>query len=203
MKLYDSIGPNPQVVRMVLAEKGLEVAKQRVNLREAENRQPPYLAINPMGQMPALELNDGTVLTEITAISEYLDELHPSPPVIGTTALERAETRMWVRRLDLNIIEPMINGYRYGEGLSFFESRIPCIPEASAGLKAQARRWLAWLDGQMAGRAYVVGERFTLADILLYCFTTFAAKVGQPLDPAWTGLAAWQARVKQRPSSAA
>ncbi len=203
MKLYDSVGPNPQVVRMVLAEKGLEVTKQRVNLREAENRQPPYLAINPMGQMPALELNDGTVLTEITAISEYLDELHPSPPVIGTTALERAETRMWVRRLDLNIIEPMINGYRYGEGLSFFESRIPCIPEASAGLKAQARRWLAWLDGQMAGRAYVVGERFTLADILLYCFTTFAAKVGQPLDPAWTGLAAWQARVKERPSSAA
>jgi glutathione S-transferase len=188
---------------MVLAEKGLEVTKQRVNLREAENRQPPYLAINPMGQMPALELDDGTVLTEITAISEYLDELHPSPPVIGTTALERAETRMWVRRLDLNIIEPMINGYRYGEGLSFFESRIPCIPEASAGLKAQARRWLAWLDGQMAGRAYVVGERFTLADILLYCFTTFAAKVGQPLDPAWTGLAAWQARVKERPSSAA
>ncbi len=203
MKLYDSVGPNPQVVRMVLAEKGLEVTKQRVNLREAENRQPPYLAINPMGQMPALELDDGTVLTEITAISEYLDELHPSPPVIGTTALERAETRMWVRRLDLNIIEPMINGYRYGEGLSFFESRIPCIPEASAGLKAQARRWLAWLDGQMAGRAYVVGERFTLADILLYCFTTFAAKVGQPLDPAWTGLAAWQARVKERPSSAA
>jgi glutathione S-transferase len=203
MKLYDSIGPNPQVVRMVLAEKGLEVAKQRVNLREAENRQPPYLAINPMGQMPALELDDGTVLTEITAISEYLEELHPSPPVIGTTALERAETRMWVRRLDLNIIEPMINGYRYGEGLSFFESRMPCIPEASPGLKAQARRWLAWLDGQMAGRTYVVGERFTLADILLYCFTTFAAKVGQPLDPAWAELAAWQARVKERPSSAA
>ena len=203
MKLYDSVGPNPQAVRMVLAEKGVEVAKQRVNLRDGENRREAYLSINPMGQMPALELDDGTILTEITAIAEYLDELHPNPPLIGTNAVERAQTRMWMRRLDLNILEPMGMGFRYGEGLAMFERRIPCVPEASIGLKAVARHWLGWLDGQMAGRDYIVGARFTVADILMFCFAGFGNKVGQPLDPAWQSLAAWYARVAERPSAKA
>ena len=203
MKLYDSVGPNPHVVRMVLAEKGLDVAKQRVDLRGGENRRPAYLRLNPIGQLPALELDDGSVLTEITAIAEYVEELQPDPALIGATAMERAQTRMWVRRLDLNIIEPMTNGFRWGEGIELFQDRIPCIPEASPGLKAIARKWLGWLDGDMAGRGWVAGERFTLADVMLFCFTRFAGKVGQPLDPAWTALAAWQARVAARPSAAA
>ncbi len=203
MKLYDSVGPNPQVVRMVLAEKGVEVTKQRVNLRDGENRREPYLKINPMGQMPALELDDGTVLTEITAIAEYLDEIHPSPALIGADPVERAQTRMWMRRLDLNIVEPMVTAFRYGEGLAMFESRVPCIPEAASGLKSVARHWLGWLDGQMADRDYIVGERFTLADILLFCFVGFGSKVGQPLDPAWQSLARWQARIGERPSAKA
>ena len=204
MKLYDSVGPNPHVVRMVLAEKGLEVTKQRVDLRGGENRREPYTAtINPMGQLPALELNDGTMLTEITAISEYLDETHPEPPLLGVTPEQRAETRMWVRRLDLNIIEPMANGFRYSDGLPLFKDRIRCIPEAAPALKEIARHWLGWLDGAMADQPYVVGERFTLADIMLYCFTTFGAKIGQPLDPAWTALARWHARVGERASATA
>ena len=202
MKLYDSIGPNPQCIRIVLREKGVTLPKQRINLRDAENRQPPYLAINPMGQMPALELDDGTVLTEITAIAEYLEELYPNPPLIGVTPEQRAQTRMWVRRLDLNIFEPLTAGYRYGEGLAMFQDRTLCIPEASAGMKAQARHWLQWLDGQLAGRATVTGDRFTLADIMLYCFMTFAAIVGQPPDPAWRNLARWHAETAQRPSIA-
>ena len=201
MKLYDSVGPNPRVVRMVLAEKGVVVETSRVDLRGGENRRKPYLATNPLGQLPALQLDDGTILTEITAIAEYLDELHPEPPLLGTTPEQRAETRMWVRRLDLNIIEPMANGYRYSDGLPLFKDRIRCIPEAAPALKAIAHHWLGWLDGQMAGRSYVVGERFTLADVLLFCFTEFGGKIGQPLDPAWSDLAAWSKRVEERPSS--
>ncbi len=203
MKLYDSVGPNPHVVRMVLAEKGLTLPTHRVDLRRGENRQAPYLAINPLGQLPVLELDGGERLTEITAIAEYIDETHPAPPLIGQTAWERGQTRMWVRRLDLNIVEPLIHGYRFSEGLSFFQDRIRTIPEAADGLKATARQWLGWLDGQMAGREWVVGDRFTLADVMLFCFTRFGAKVGQPLDPEWTQLAAWFARVQARPSAAA
>ena len=203
MKLYDSIGPNPQFVRIVLAEKGVEIPKERVNVRDGENRQEAYLARNPLGQTPALELDDGAMLTEITAIAEYIDEMHPTPPLVGTTAEERAETRMWMRRIDLNIVEHMLHGFQYGEGLKMFENRIPCVPEASAGLKAVARHWLGWLDGQMAGREYVVGERFTLADILLFCVVSFGSKVGQPLDPALQSLAAWYTRVGERPSAKA
>src|SRR6266702_131754 len=101
MKLYDSIGPNPRIVRMFMAEKGIEMPK------------------------PTLELDDGRYLSEITAICEYLEEKEPTPPLIGATAEERAECRMWARRVDLNICEPLANGYRFGEGLKFFEKRIP------------------------------------------------------------------------------
>ena len=203
MKLYDSVGPNPHVVRMVLAEKGITVDKQRVNLREAENRQDAYKALNPTGQLPCLQLDDGTVLSEITAISEYLDEIHPDPPLLGTTPVERAETRMWVRRMDLNIFEPMLKAYQFGDGQPTFKDRVRTIPEAAAGLKLIAHDWLGWLDGQMTGRTYVAGERFTLADVMLFCFTGFGAKVSQPLDPAWTNLAAWRSRVAERPSTKA
>ena len=203
MKLYDSVGPNPHVVRMVLAEKGIAVEKQRVDLRGGENRREPYLELNPMGQLPMLELDDGTRLTEITAISEYLDEIQPDPPLLGTTPEQRAETRMWVRRIDLNIVEPMANGYRFSDGLPLFKDRIRCIPEAAPALKETARRRLEWLDGQMAGRSYVAGERFTLADVLLFCFTLFGDKVGQGLNPAWANLIAWRERVAARPSAGA
>ena len=115
--LYDSIGPNPRVVRIFMAERGIELPKTTVDLRGGENRQPPYLAKNPVGQMPCLELDDGSVIAEITAICEYLDEVTPGASLIGTTPLERAETRMWTRRIDLNIVEPMLNGFRFAEGL--------------------------------------------------------------------------------------
>ncbi len=203
MKLYDSVGPNPHVVRMVLAEKGLSVPTQRVDIRTGDNRREPFLSISPLGQLPVLELDGGERLTEITAIAEYIDETHPDPPLMGTTALQRGQTRMWVRRLDLNVLVPLLDGYRYGEGQDFFKGRIRLIPEASAALVANARDGLAWLDGQMAGRDWIVGERFTLADILLFCFTRFAGKVGQPLDPAFTALTAWYARVAARPSARA
>src|ERR1700709_1729350 len=152
MKLYDSVGPNPHLVRMFMAEKGIAIPAQTVDLRGGENRQPEHLKRNPMGQMPTLELDDGSYLAEITAICEYLEEKNPTPAMIGATPEERAECRMWTRRVDLNICEPLANGYRFGEALKFFEKRIPTAPEASPGLKMIAANRLQWLHQQMAGK---------------------------------------------------
>jgi glutathione S-transferase len=203
MKLYNSIGPNPKVVRMFMAEKGIELPKVEVDLMGNENRQSDYLKKNPHGQCPALELDNGEYLSEITVICEYLDEKKPGGDLIGTTPEQRGETRMWTRRVDLNICEPMANGFRYGEGIKLFQNRIKVVPEASAGLKAVAADRLAWLDKQMEGKKYIAGDRFSLADILLFCFVEFFAGVGQPLNPDLKNVGAWFERVKARPSAAA
>ena len=203
MKFYNSIGPNPQVVKMFMAEKGLDIPRVEVNLMAGENRQQPYLEKNPAGQLPALELDDGVVLSEILPICEYLEDVHPAKPLIGTNAEERAVTRMWTRRVDLNICEPMANGFRFSQGLGLFKDRIRCIPQAADDLKMVAKEKLAWVDGLIAGHEWIVCDRFTLADILLYSFLDFGAQVGQPLDPANANLTAWQARVAARPSAAA
>jgi glutathione S-transferase len=185
---------------MFMAEKGIDMPRQAVDLRKGENREAEHLKRNPHGQMPTLELNDGSYLSEITAICEYLEEKYPAPPMIGATPEARAECRMWTRRVDLNICEPLANGYRFGEALRFFQKRIPVAPDASPGLKMIAANRLQWLDGQIAGKDYLCGKRFTLADILLYCWVDFGGEVGQPLDPANSNIAAWFARVAERPS---
>jgi glutathione S-transferase len=203
MKFYNSIGPNPRVVRMFMAEKGIAVPQVEVDLMRGDNRREPYLAKNPHGQMPALELEDGSTVCEITAICEYLEEKNPNPPLIGKTPEEKAETRMWTRRVDLNICEPMANGFRYSQGLPLFKDRIVTVPEAADGLKKIARNRIEWLEAQMADREFLAGKRFTLADILLFAFIDFGGQVGQPLDPANKNLAGWFARVKERPSATA
>jgi len=203
VQFYNSIGPNPKTVRMFMAEKGVELPKVKVDLMGGENRKEPYLAKNPAGQTPALELDDGSVLTEITAICEYLDEVSPGPSLIGSTPEERANTRMWVRRIDLNIVEPMAQGFRYAEGLPLFQSRMRCIPQAAADLKEIAKEKLAWLDGLIAGRSFICGDKLTLADILLFAFLEFGATVGQPVDPGLANVTAWFGRMKARPSATA
>lgn len=206
MLLLDSIGPNPKVVRMFIQERGISgIPVETIDLRRGENRQEPYLAKNPTGGLPTLQLDDGSYLSEITAICEYLDETAPGPSLIGATAQERAETRMWTRRIDLGIVEPMTQAYRYGEAHAFFSRRMRCIPQASDDLKALAREKLAWLDGQVGGRAFIGGDKLTLADIMLFAFMQFGATkgVGQPLDPANANLTAWYARMAERPSASA
>ena len=200
MQLYDSIGPNPRVVRMFLAEKGLTVPVQTVDLAAGENREPAHLARNPHGQMPTLQLDDGSHISETVAICEYIEDLHPSPPLIGTTAEQRAEARMWRQRIDLNICQHIANAYRFSKGLKRFESRIVCVPEAAEGLKRIIADRLGWLDGQIAGKEFICGDRFTFADIKLYCWLDFAGKVEQPMDPANANIAAWFARVGKRDS---
>jgi glutathione S-transferase len=203
MLLYDSIGPNPKVVRMFIAERGITgIPAQTIDLMAGENRQPAYLAKNPTGGLPALELDDASVLTEITAICEYLDEITPTgTSLIGTNAQERGETRMWARRIDLGIVEPLTAGFRYAEGLKMFATRMHCIPQAADDLKAMAKEKLAWLNGQIAGRTFICGDRLTLADIMLFAFLQFGAGVRQKLDPANTTIAAWYGRMAGRPSA--
>jgi glutathione S-transferase len=204
MKFYNSIGPNPRVVRMFMAEKGIDVPKVEIDLRAGENRREPYTKLNPAGQMPALELDDGTVLAEVTAICEYLDEIKKdTPSLIGDSPAERAATRMWTRRVDLNIVEPALNGFRFAEGIKLFQNRVRCIPEAAEGLKATAQDKLAWLEGQMSGKSFIAGNKVSLADVFLFPMVDFLKTVGQPIDPAHKNLTAWFERMKARPSAAA
>jgi glutathione S-transferase len=205
MLFYDSIGPNPKVVRVFMNERGISgIPTETIDLRGGDNRKEPYLSKNPSGQCPALALDNGLVLAEITAICEYLDEIGPpGKTLIGHTPEERAETRMWVRRIDLNILEPMANGFRFSDGLRLFQNRIHCIPQAADDLKATAQEKLTWLDGLMAGKTFICGDRLTLADILLFTFLDFFAGIKQSLNENNKNILTWYGRMKERPSAAA
>lgn len=203
MKLHNSVGPNPKVVRMFMAERGLEISLEEVDLMGGENRQEAYLKINPAGQLPALELDNGDVITEITAICEYLDEKEGSSSLIGTSAEERGETRMWVRRIDHGVMENLANGFRYSDGAALFKDRMRLIPQAADDLKTLAQEKITWLDGLMEGKQYICGDRFSLADIVLYVFLEFGAQVGQALNADNKNIMAWYDRVKERPSASA
>ena len=201
MRLFTSLGPNPRVVNMYLAEKGIDIPKVQVDVMGAENRREDYLKRNPHGQTPTLELDDGRYISEIFAICEYLEEKFPLPALIGSTPEERAECRMWARRVDLNICEPLTNGHRFSTGLALFKERMVTVPEAADGLKRMAQDRLRWLDSQMGGREYLCGARFTLADIHLFSFVSFGATRGQPLNPEFRNLEFWFNRMSARPSA--
>ncbi len=203
MKLHNSIGPNPRVVRMFAAEKGIALTLSEVDIIAGENRRRPFLSINPAGGTPVLILESGEALAETTAICEYLEENQPTPALIGATALARARTRMWTRRIDLHVVQPMTQGFRSAEGLPMFKDRTHCLPQAADDLKATAREGLAWLEGLLGERPFITGDAPSLADIVLFSFVEFGALVGQGLDPANTRLAAWHARMAKRESAAA
>lgn len=201
MLFFDALSPAPRTVRMFLLEKGLTLPLRQVDVFTGENRQAPYLVHNPAGQTPALLLDDGVCLTESVAIMEYLEETCPDPVLIGATAEQRALTRQWQRRVELNITENIHNAYHYAEGLPRFRDRIPVVPEAAAGLKRVAQDRISWLDGMLSGRTWIVGERFTIADIWLYVWLDFAVSVAQPFDPGLRNIGPWFARVAARPSA--
>lgn len=203
MKLLNAFGPNPRMVRMFLVEKGIELESDFVDILAAENRDEPYVSRNPAGQVPALELDDGSVLAETVAICEYLEELHPDPVLIGSDARQRAQTRMWVRRVELNATEYLYSGFRFSAGLGLFKNRIRCLPDAADGFKAKGQDGLRWLDGLIAGRDWIAGERMSLADLILYCCVDFVSNIDQPLPPELHNLSDWFERMHARPSAAA
>ncbi len=202
MKLYQSIGPNPRVVTMFIAEKGISIHRYFLDIQKGENRTPEFLKLNPSGGTPFLALSNGQRISESLAICEYLDETQDGPKLVGATPEERAETRMLARRLDQAIVVPMTNGFRSAEGLKMFETRMLCVPEAAEGNKAYARDGMAQVNMLLEGNAYLAGDRFSLTDILLFCWLDFGQMVGQPIPDACANLKAWHARVAARPSAA-
>jgi glutathione S-transferase len=201
-RLYDSFGMNPRTLRFFMLEKGIDLPRREVDILSAENRQPDYLRLNPAGQMPALELADGTVISEVPVICELLEELHPEPSLIGRTSLERAITRMWWRRVEINIALPMVQGFYYSDALELFQTRFRCLPEAANGLKERARDGMRWIDGLIEGD-WLAGNRFTAADICLYCYIDQLCEIGQPIPEECTTLKRWFDRVGSRPAAEA
>ena len=203
MKLFNSMGPNPHVVRMFIAEMGIDIETIEIDLMGGENRQNSYLKKNPSGQLPALQLDDGSFLAEITVICEYLDEINGHTDLIGTNPQERAETKMWTRRIDLQILEPLTNGFRYAEGYDLFKDRLHLIPEAANDLKAIAQERLTWLDNQLEGKEFICGDRFSLADIMFYCFLHFGSTVGQSINQDNTNIVSLYEKIGMRESASA
>jgi len=202
MKLYDSaMAPNPRRVRIFLAEKGIEVPIVPVDIGKAENRKPEFLARNPMGGVPVLELDDGTCIAESVAICRYFEELHPEPPLMGTDARDRAIVEMWNRRMELEVAMPAMQSFRNTH--DFFKGRIPQVPEYGAVSKAAAIKRLEWLDQELAGRDFIAGDRFTIADITALVGIDFGRVTGIRILPEQKHLQRWHEQVSARPSAKA
>lgn len=202
MRLYDSkMAPNPRRVRIFLAEKGIEVPTVQVDLAKAENRQPPYLAKNPMGGVPVLELDDGACIAETVAICRYFERLQPDPPLMGVGPQGEAVVEMWQRRMELEIAFPIMQVFRNTH--DFFKGRIPQVPEWGAVCRAQALKRLEWLDRELADRPFVAGDAYTIADITALCGIDFGRPTGIRLAPEWKHLARWHETVSARPSARA
>jgi glutathione S-transferase len=202
MKLYDStLAPNPRRVRVFLAEKGITVPTVQLDIGKAENREAPYLAKNPLGGVPALELDDGTVIAESVAICRYFEEIQPNPPLMGTDAKDRAIVEMWSRRTELEVARPIMQTFQNTH--AFFKGRIPQVPEYGEVCRAHATKRLEWLDAELAGREFIAGPRYTIADITLLIGIDFGRVVKIGIRPEQKHLARWYEAVSSRPSAKA
>ncbi|WP_350333683.1 glutathione S-transferase family protein [Coralliovum pocilloporae] len=201
MKLYDSaFAPNPRRVRVFLAEKGLEIPRVVLDIGAKDHKQSDYAGVNPFQQVPALELDDGTVLTETMAICRYLEELHPEPNLFGHTALERAQIEMWNRRLELIFFAQVAHTFRHAHP-AMAELEIPQIPEWSAVNRERLGQTLHLLDRELADRPFITGERFTIADITGYCALLFMKPARIEIPDTCPNVSAWFDRLKQRPGA--
>ena len=202
MKVYDFVGaPNPKKVRVYLAEKGLEVEAVPVNIVSGENRTPEFLKKNPLGGLPVLELDDGSHLSESLAIMEYLEDLHPQPPMIGTTPRERARTRELERICDLGVLGG-IAGY-FQNTHPFMAQRFKQSPDAAENAKARIATGLKVLDAAIGSKPFVAGERPSIADCTLLAALEFAEFAQAPIDPGCKNVARWYKAFKERPSAQA
>jgi glutathione S-transferase len=202
VKLYDSkAAPNPRRVRIFLAEKGVELPTVQVDLAKAENRAAAFLARNPFGGVPVLELDDGTHIAESVAICRYVERLHPAPPLLGSDPKDEALVEMWQRRMELDLFNQVTGSFRNTH--DFFKGRIEQVPEYGAVCKRAAEKRLAWLDGELAGRPFVAGERYTIADITALCAIDFGRVTGIRIQPDQKHLQRWHEAVSSRPSAKA
>jgi glutathione S-transferase len=202
MKLYDFVGaPNPKRVRVYLAEKGLEVPTEQVNIVSGDNRKPEFLAKNPMGGLPVLQLDDGTYLSESLAIIEYLEDLNPTPPMIGTTPAERGRVRSLERIAELSVLGRVAQVFQNSH--PFFAGRIKQSPDAAENGRNMLKGALRILDKMVGKGPFVAGARPTIADCTLYAAFDFAQFAGVPIDPECDNLQKWYAGFKERPSAGA
>ena len=202
MKLYDlPPSPNARRVRIFIAEKGLEIPAVAVDMTKGENKTPDYLAKNSLGKMPMLELDDGTCITESAAICRYLEDIHPEPPLLGLNAVERAQVEMWNRRMELEILLPSINVFAHTHEM--WKGVWTQIPEWGELCRENALARLEWLDGEIAGREYVVNDTYTVADITLQCALVLGKAVGVRVPENLSNVNAWFERVAPRPTARA
>lgn len=210
MKLYD-FGPatNGQRVRMFLAEKGLEIPRVEVNVREGALFEEPYRSMNPFAVVPFLELDDGTCIGESVAICRYLEELHPEPPLFGRDARERAIVEMWNRRVELDGFMPIVHAARNANPL--FAGRVvpgtrndlPQRPEIVARGKEMLAILLGRLDAQLANHPFIAGDAFSIADITGHFTILTAARVEMAIPETCPHVARWHREIAARPSATA
>jgi glutathione S-transferase len=203
MKLYDNASaPNPRRVRIFLAEKGIEVPTVQVDIgKKAENRRPEFLAKNPLGGVPILELDDGTTIAESVAICRYFEETQPEPALMGTDARDRGIVEMWNRRMEYEIALPAMQSFRNTH--DFFKGRIPQVPEFGEVSKAWALKRLEWLDAELASREFIAGDRYTIADITAQVGIDFGRVTEIRIQPEQKNLQRWYDAVSSRPSAKA
>jgi glutathione S-transferase len=189
-------------VRIFLAEKGISVPRETVDLLRRANRSPEFLRKNSRGGIPVLELDDGTCIAESIAICRYFEALQPEPPLFGSTPREIAEIEMWQRRVELGLLIPV--GMVWVHGSPLTARLLKQIPEAAEQNRKVVGRFLGWLDEELARRPFVAGDRYSVPDITLLCTVDFATRlVGISLDPELRGLARWHQAVSERPSASA
>ena len=205
MKLYTYAGaPNPRRVHIYLAEKGIEVPFEHVDIMKRENRTPEFMKrVNALGGIPVLELDDGTHIAESVAICRYFEVEHPEPPLFGVSAKEQGLVEMWIRRIELNLMMPVGMVWVHGSPLTkrVMKNQIPEVAEQNRGL---VRGVFGFLDRHLAGHEFLAGETYSVADILALCTMDFAAKLNDlPHSSEQKHLSRWYDAVSGRPSSSA
>jgi len=203
MKLYDyKAGPNPRRVRIYLAEKGIDVPLVHTDIIKREQKTPEFLAKNPIGSIPVLELDDGTCISESVAICRYFEELYPEPPLFGRSALEKAQIEMWLRRVELNFMVPVGMVWIHGHPLT--ARLVKQIPEAAEQNRNRVHLGYQLLDDQLATNTFVAGESYSVVDAVLLASLDFAnGLVGVPYSPDLQHLKRWHETVSARPSAEA
>lgn len=199
MKLYTAkFAPNPRRVEIYLKEKGIELDRVVIDMLTREQNGPAYLAKNPLGLLPALELDDGRILTESVAICEYLEELHPEPVLIGSDAWQRAQTREASRIAELGLLLGAVTSFQHSQ--AFFADRVKQSPDVAEAGRKRFALFLRRIDGLLADREWLAGSAFTIADITAICAIDFGKVAGCVVDPDLTHVARWLEAVRSRPS---